>query len=386
MQMFVSSRYRGSTITPCAFVAGPFAAGVLPRRRAEWPAIRMPGPSSRVFRAARFPLRAGRSRPLCSLACIVLAAAPPGCFPIEIPWPWPSPHSKSQSIYIEYTQNVGATLGSWNISICHRTSLASVRSENLYSSRHFEKEVEAEEEEDDVGRPASEQWRQLADTAHGAEKLGSQPIDNPDGDADGNAAESAACPHQEGEGKRQQHADGSDQRKRELAVPLHGERGHVKPRAMQIIDITAQLRPAHLNGRQDFAIEISGRLGQLRQIFHVETFVANDRTPREFTHPPGFQYPEFLRIRPGSAGSKDAPPDLEGHRIDFQNGKSAEQILRGIEQIVIVDFGVFSKDPALGLPVRLGRPAFDLIAQRVLALVCVGKKRVIEHDHACSQR
>src|SRR5712692_10767080 len=206
----------------------------------------MPGPSSRVFRAARFPLRAGRSRPLCSLACIVLAAAPPGCFPIEIPWPWPSPPSKSQSIYIEYTQNVGATLGSRNISICHRTRLASVRSENLYSSRHFEKEVEAEEKEDDVGRPASEQGRQLPDAAHGAEKFGSQPIDNPDGDA----AESAACPHQEGEGKRQQHADGSDQRKRELAVPLHGERGHVKPRTMQIVDIAAQLRPAHLNGRQ----------------------------------------------------------------------------------------------------------------------------------------
>src|SRR6266851_3558991 len=272
----------------------------------------MPGPSSRVFRAARFPLRAGRSRPLCSLACIVLAAAPPGCFPIEIPWPWPSPHSKSQKYIHRVYTKCGCDARLVELSICHRTSVASVRRENLYSSRHFEKEIQAEEKEDDVGRPAGQQRWQLSDTAHGTEELGSQPIDNPDGDADGDAAESAACPHQEGEGKRQQHADGSDQRKRELAVPLHGESGHVKPRAMQINDITAQLRPAHLNGRQHLTIKISGRLGQLRQIFHVEAFVANDRTRREFTHPPGFQYPEFLRIRPGSAGSKDAPPDLKG--------------------------------------------------------------------------
>ena len=66
--------------------------------------------------------------------------------------------------------------------------------------------------------------------------------------------------------------------------------------------------------------------------------------------------------------------------IEFDDGQSAEQILRGIEQIVIVDFGVLAEDPALRPCVGLRRFALDLVAQSVLALVGVGQIGAVEES------
>ena len=68
---------------------------------------------------------------------------------------------------------------------------------------HFEEEVEAEKEEDDVGRPAGQERRELADTAHGAEKFGAQPVHDADRNAD--RAQPRAVPSGP---SRQQAADG----------------------------------------------------------------------------------------------------------------------------------------------------------------------------------
>ena len=42
------------------------------------------------------------------------------------------------------------------------------------SGGHFQEEVQAEEEEDNVGGPAGQEWRELADAAHGLQELGQQ--------------------------------------------------------------------------------------------------------------------------------------------------------------------------------------------------------------------
>jgi hypothetical protein len=48
---------------------------------------------------------------------------------------------------------------------------------------HFEEEVEAEKEEDQVGGPGGEEWGELADAAHGFEEGGYGPVDDADADA-----------------------------------------------------------------------------------------------------------------------------------------------------------------------------------------------------------
>ncbi len=72
-------------------------------------------------------------------------------------------------------------------------------------------------------------------------------------------------------------------------------------------------------------------------------------------------------------------------RDQFDDGKSAEQILLGIEEIVIVNFGIFAKDPALRAGVGLRRAALDLVAQSVLALVGVGKIGAVEDEQTARE-
>src|SRR5262249_25920980 len=64
----------------------------------------------------------------------------------------------------------------------------------------------------------------------------------------------------------------------------------------------------------------------------------------------------------------------------FDDGEAAEEFLFGVEEVVIVDLGIFTKNPALRARVGLRGLALDLVAQGVLALVGVGKKSVIEEQ------
>ena len=121
-----------------------------------------------------------------------------------------------------------------------RTSMGST------SRGHFEEEVQAEEKEDQVGRPGGEEGRKLADAAHGFRQRGDGPIGDADPNAEGHAADGAAATHQKSEGNRQHHADGGDQRDRQAFVPLHGERRDIEAGAVKAVDIAAQIAPVHL--------------------------------------------------------------------------------------------------------------------------------------------
>src|SRR6266566_7603570 len=87
MQMFVSSRNRGSITAPCVFAACPSLVLQSADPRAAQPAGRTLARGLRVFLAARFHPLVGRFPLLCSSTGTVSAAAPPGCFPTGIPLP-----------------------------------------------------------------------------------------------------------------------------------------------------------------------------------------------------------------------------------------------------------------------------------------------------------
>jgi hypothetical protein len=91
------------------------------------------------------------------------------------------------------------------------------------SGWHFQEEVDAEEEEDEVGGPRGEHGRKLADAAHGFEERGDGPVADADGHAESDAAHGSAAADEDGEGNRQQHADGRNERVSDFLVPLDGE-------------------------------------------------------------------------------------------------------------------------------------------------------------------
>lgn len=250
------------------------------------------------------------------------------------------------------------------------------------SGGHFEEEVEAEEEEGDVGGPGGEERRELADAAHGFEEAGGGPINDADGDAERNAAESAARADEKSEGNREKHADGSDERKGELDVPLDEEVGDVEASRVEAVNIAAQGSEIHLRGLADFAIEIAGRLGKFGEGSGDEGLVEGDGAAGEIADPAAFEDPNVLRIGPVRAGSEDAALHFESARINFDDAEAAEGSLSGVEDVVIINFGVFAEDPALRLSVGLRRATLDLVAEGVLALVGVGEISFVEENHA----
>src|SRR6267143_1022451 len=263
----------------------------------------------------------------------------------------------------------------------------SVRSATLFLLRgHFEEKIQAQEKENDVRRPPRQKRWKLANPAHGFQKLGDRPIDDSKSDSERHTAHRAARPHQKSERDRQKHADRREQGEGKFFVPLHRQSGDVKARTMQTIDITPQLPPAHLERLSNLPVEITGGLSELWQRSNWrKSLVPDNRAVRKISHPTPFESPHLLALRPPRARRKDAAPHLKRRRIDFQHREPAKKVLRGVEEIVIVDFIVFTEDPSLRVGVDLRRAAFDQVVKRVLPLVGIGQVGIVENDHGCGQ-
>ena len=77
----------------------------------------------------------------------------------------------------------------------------------------------------------------------------------------------------------------------------------------------------------------------------------------------------------------DAAGQLEGGRIEFKDGYSAEAIGIGIEYLVVVNLVALAEDPfAVGLQIGLRGLALDLVAQDLLALVGVRNVGLIKNE------
>jgi len=252
------------------------------------------------------------------------------------------------------------------------------------SGGHFEIEVEAEEKKDDVGGPGSDGGRQLSDATHGFHECRHSPIENTDTDTGGYAADGAATADDDREGNREKHADGRDERVSEFFLPLNGEGRSVKAGATQAVDVAAEIAPAHLKGLDDFAIEIRGRLNEFGESGDDKGRVVGDGGAGEIADPAGFEDPGFFVIEPAGAVGENAAANLKGSGIELDDAESAEELLGGIEQIVIVDLGISAEDPALRVSVGLRGFVFDLVAQGVLTLVGVGKIGVVEDEQSGS--
>ena len=94
-----------------------------------------------------------------------------------------------------------------------------------------------------------------------------------------------------------------------------------------------------------------------------------------------------------SDGSQVARVAKTRRRIWKVTGSSSKtlrppkRLLVGIEELVVIDFAVLAEYPLMrGLKIRLRRAALDLVAQRVLALIGVGQKSIVEEEHPTGEQ
>jgi hypothetical protein len=132
-------------------------------------------------------------------------------------------------------------------------------------------------------------------------------------------------------------------------------------------------------------VEVGGRLGKFGESGDLEGLVADDRALVEIADPAGLEDPGVFGVEPASARGENAALHLEGGGIEFDDTESAEKLFGGIEEIVIVNLEIFPENPALRAGVGLRRLALDLVAERVLTLVGVGKVDVVENEKAESE-
>ena len=169
-------------------------------------------------------------------------------------------------------------------------------------------------------------------------------------------------------------------------MPLDGKGGDVETGAVQSFDIAAEVAPTHLESLDDFAMEVGGRLGEFGKTLDLEGLVTGDNTFGEVADPAGFEDPGAFGIEPTSPRGEDTAFHLEGGGVELDDTETAEEFFVGIEELVIVDLEIFTENPALRAGVGLGRLAFNLVAERVLTLIGVGKVDVVENEKARSER
>ena len=223
----------------------------------------------------------------------------------------------------------------------------------------------------------------MADAAHGFEEGGDGPVSDADGYTEGYAADGAAIADEDGEGDSQHHADGSDERVGQFFVPLDVEGGDVEAGVAKTFHVFAEFGPAHLEGLNDFAMEVGGRLDEFGECGDVEGRVASDGAFGKIADPAGFEDPGFLGVQPVGAGGEDAALHLKCDGVEFDDGEAAEELFGGIEEIVVVDLGIFPKNPALRAGVGLRRASLYLVVEGVLALVGVGEIGFVEDEKSC---
>src|SRR5580698_32574 len=224
---------------------------------------------------------------------------------------------------------------------------------------------------------------EAANRTHCLKQRGRSPVHDGDAHRDGQAADSSARTCQEGKRRAQKNDNPSDQREGEFLLPLHGKPRRVEPCLLQALYIFSQLPPIHLIRLAHLAAEIAGRLGNLRKRLHFERCVAADLASGEIAYPSAGQRPGVFGLHPGGARGEYSAAYLERLWIELEDAQSAEEVLIGIEKFVILNFRAFAENPLPGwLEIGLRRAAFDLVAQCVLALVGVGKKRIVEQEHS----
>src|SRR5208282_1362288 len=137
----------------------------------------------------------------------------------------------------------------------------------------------------------------------------------------------------------------------------------------------------------DFFLEVGGRFGQFGESGGIELAIALDSGAVQAALPSLLVNPPAHGVRPVCPVGGDAVRDLEGVRIELENGDTAENIAVGVEELIVVDIGVLAEDPlAVGTKVGLGGLALDLVAERVLPLVGVGKIELVgKKEHAGDQ-
>src|SRR6516164_4027076 len=248
------------------------------------------------------------------------------------------------------------------------------------SGGHFEEEVQCQEEKDEVGGPGGEKRGKLADAAHGFGKGGNGPVADADTDTESEAADGAATADKKSERDGEHHADRRDQRVGNFLVPLHGEGGDIEAGVLEAFDVAAEFAPTHEDGGENLAIEIGRRLAELGERGDFKGRVTLDGARSEIADPARLEDPGFFVVEPAGAISENAAAHFESAGVEFDDGESAEQPFVRIKEIVIVDFVVFAKNPALQGSVGLRRLALDDGAVGVLTLVGVGQVGVVEDE------
>ena len=114
-------------------------------------------------------------------------------------------------------------------------------------------------------------------------------------------------------------------------MELDGEGRDVEPGGAQTGDVAKKFAPGHLEGLDDFAIEVGRRLGEFGKRGDFERHEAGDGAAGEITNPAGLEDPGVFSVEPFGTGSEDAALHLKRSGIEFDDGKSAEEFFLGIK-------------------------------------------------------
>ena len=96
--------------------------------------------------------------------------------------------------------------------------------------------------------------------------------------------------------------------------------------------------------------------------------------------------PAVHAVRPVGALGVDSLSDGEVGGVDLKNGEVGELIAVWVEELVVVDVVMLAENPAsIGTQISLCRLPFDLVVQRLLALVGMGQVKLIDKKQARRQ-
>src|ERR1019366_394710 len=247
---------------------------------------------------------------------------------------------------------------------------------------HPQQKVTSGKGKDKVGGPGSQHGGQLICIAHGLEQPRGHPIHHSDGDRNHHTTQRATLAAGSCEGNCQNRHYQSDQGKGEFLLQLYFQAYGVKATLLQVSDVALQLFIIHFRRLLDFFLEVAWVLVQFIEGCHIKGSILLDGRTRQSAYPPLREDPLVQTPFPMRLGGIDAAGELEGVRVEFEDGYSPELVGVGIEDLVVEDVVVLSENPlAVSLQVRLRWFALDLVTQNFLFLVGVRDVELIKDKH-----
>src|SRR5262249_47553546 len=158
---------------------------------------------------------------------------------------------------------------------------------------------------------------------------------------------------------------------------------HVEPTLLQIVNVAPQFLVIHLRRLLDFLLEISRCFADGLESRNIVDAIVLNGSAAQVALPTFGADPLVQATIPMRAVGVYPMRKLERSGVELKDGKAAEQVPIGIEELIVVDIRMLAKNPlAIRIQISLRRFALDQVAERVLPLVGVRKIKLVEEKQS----